>query len=96
MVILLPPPPTHSSLVFQPSPLAFFVFVVLLFCLVMFLLMVHSPDSLSLLRKFSNFVCCNIDRLFCMALVKQLRDDSWVIRAACCHVALVFVIMHIY
>ena len=60
--------------------------------------MVHSPDSLSLLQKILQhfFFCFNIDRLFCMAVVEQLGDDSWVICAACCHVALVFVIMHIY
>ena len=32
-----------------------------------------------------------------MALVEQLGDDSWqVVCAACCHMALVFAIMHIY
>ena len=35
-------------------------------------------------------------RLFCMALVEQLGDDSWsVVCAACCHMALVFAIMHL-
>ena len=35
--------------------------------------------------------------LFCMALVEQLGDDSWsVVCAACCHMALVFAIMHLY
>ena len=30
-----------------------------------------------------------------MALVEQLGDDSWsVVCAACCHMALVFAIMH--
>ena len=32
-----------------------------------------------------------------MALVEQLGDDSWsVVCAACCRVALVFAIMHLY
>ena len=32
-----------------------------------------------------------------MALVEQLRDDSWsVVCAACCHMALVFAVMHLY
>ena len=36
-------------------------------------------------------------RLFCMALVEQLGDDSWsVVCAACCHMELVFAIMHLY
>ena len=35
--------------------------------------------------------------LFCMALVEQLGDDSWsVVCVACCHMALIFVIMHLY
>ena len=32
-----------------------------------------------------------------MAVVEQLGDDSWsVVCAACCHMALVFAIMHLY
>ena len=32
-----------------------------------------------------------------MALVEQLGDDSWwVVCADCCHMALVFAIMHLY
>ena len=32
-----------------------------------------------------------------MALVEQLGDDSWsVVCEACCHMALVFAIMHLY
>ena len=32
-----------------------------------------------------------------MALVEQLGDDSWsVVCAACCRMALVFAIMHLY
>ena len=60
--------------------------------------MVHSPDSLSLLQKMFLFFFFffAVILLFCIAVVEQLGDDSWVISAACCHVALVFVIMHIY
>ena len=37
------------------------------------------------------------DRLFCMAPVQQLREVSWsMVSAACCHMALVFPIMHLY
>ena len=37
------------------------------------------------------------DRLFCMAPVSQLGEDSWsVVCAACCHMTLVFVVMHLY
>ena len=32
-----------------------------------------------------------------MTLVEQLGDDSWwVVCAACCHVALVFVVVYLY
>ena len=32
-----------------------------------------------------------------MALVEQLGDDHWwVVCAACCHMALVFAVMHLY
>ena len=32
-----------------------------------------------------------------MAIVEQLGDDSWwVVCAACCHMVLVFAIMHLY
>ena len=37
------------------------------------------------------------DRLFCMAPVLQLGEDSWsVVCAACCHRTLVFAVMHLY
>ena len=37
------------------------------------------------------------DRLFCMAPVLQLGEVSWsVVCAACCHMTLVFAIMHLY
>ena len=37
------------------------------------------------------------DRLFCMTPVQQLGEVSWsVVCAACCHMALVFAVMHLY
>ena len=37
------------------------------------------------------------DGLFCMAPVWRLGEDSWsVVCAACCHVTLVFAVMHLY
>ena len=63
------------------------------FCLVIFLLMVHSPDFFPRKLKYFSLRV----RLFCMALVEQLGDDSWyVVCAACCHMALVFAVMHLY
>ena len=42
----------------------------------------------------SNYYYCT--RLFCMALVEQLGDDSKLVCAACYHMALVFAIMQVY
>ena len=54
----------------------------------------HSPDFFS--QKTLKYFSLRV-RLFCMALVEQLGDDSWsVVCAACCHMALVFAIMHLY
>ena len=64
------------------------------FCLIIFLLMVPSPDFSfeKTLKQFPLRV-----RLFCMALVEQLGDDSWqVVCAACCLMALAFAIMCLY
>ena len=53
--------------------------------------MVHSPDFFSSKLKYFSLRV----RLFCVALVEQLGDDSWsVVCAACCHMALVFAIKH--
>ena len=64
--------------------------------------MVHSPDFFfqKTLKYFLRV------RLFRMALVEQLEDDSWYLVGgicllfvrprACCHIALVFAIMHLY
>ena len=50
-------------LFFLPNPFA-------LSCFVIFLMMVHSPDF------FPGYFLLRV-RLFCMALVEQLGDDSW-------------------
>ena len=57
--------------------------------------MVHSPDFF-FLQKILKYFSLRV-RLFCMALVEQLGDDSWtVVCAVCCHMALVFAILHLY
>jgi len=71
------PLPGISELPFDSSFLShavFFCLVLFSFCLVIFLLMVHFPDlsPQKTLKYFSLRV-----RLFCMALVEQLGDDSW-------------------
>ena len=64
------------------------------FCLVIFLLMVHSPDFFSL-QKTLKYFSLSV-RLFVWLLLSELGDDSWsVVCAACCHRALVFAIMHL-
>ena len=71
------------------SVLPFFFFF--FFFLLLLLLMVHSLDFFKkTLKHFSLRI-----RLFCMAVVEQLGDDSWqVVCAACCRMALIFAIMH--
>ena len=58
------------------SPLLFFFYLpshlALSVLIVIFLLMVHFPFFQKTLKYFSLRV-----RLFCMALVEQLGDDSW-------------------
>ena len=67
------------------SPLLFFCPVLLLFLCYHFL--ANGPFSGLGSGKLSN-------RLFCVALVEQLGDDSWsVVCEACCHLALVFAII---
>ena len=56
------------SCFFLPSPLA-------LPLLSFFLLKVHSPEFVFFFRKLKYFSLKV--RLFCMALVEQLGDDSW-------------------
>ena len=68
--------------------------VVALFCLVLLpFLSCHFSDFFSRKLKYFSFRV----KLFCMALVEQLGDDSWQgVCAACCRMALVFAIMHLY
>ena len=55
------------------SPLLFFFCCS--FCVVIFLLMVHSPDFF-FLQKTLKYLLLRV-RLFCMALVEQVGYDSW-------------------
>ena len=85
------------AVIWFPFPISSYVFfcLVLLLCLVIFLLislMVHSPDFFP--QKLKYFSLRIRVRLFCMALVEQLGDDSWsVVCAACWYLPLC---MYIY
>ena len=92
----VPPLSEISGLSFDSSflsPLSFFCQVLLLSLSCHFSAngpTFFSPDN-SLI-----FVCYELG-FFCMALVEQLGDDSWkVLCAACCHVVLVFSVMHLF
>ena len=74
------------------SPLLFFCLILLLFVSFFFCMLVHSSDFFP-----ENSPIVFVKRLFCMASVQQLREVSWsVVCAACCHMALVFAVMHLY
>ena len=76
------------------SPLFFFCLVLLLFLYCNFL--ANGPFSKLCSRKLTNVFPLRV-KPFCMALVEQLGDNSWwVVCAACCHMVLVFTIMHLY
>ena len=68
------------------------------FCLILLLFLschfsANGPVSWLFPQKTLKYFSLRI-RLFCMALVEQLGDDSWsVVCAACCHMALVFAII---
>ena len=54
------------------------------------------PFLLNVFQKILQYFSLR-DRLFCMASVKRLGEDSWsVVCAACCHMTLVFAAMHLY
>ena len=54
------------------------------------------PFLLNFFRKILQYFSLR-DRLFCMAPVQRLGEDSWsVVCAACCHMTLVFAVMHLY
>ena len=75
-----------SSLVLLPSPVTLSVLS----------FSACWPFLLSFFQKILQYFSL-IDRLFCMAPVQRLREDSWsVVCAACCHMTLVFAIMHLY
>ena len=63
------------------------------FCLIVFCLLALScklfPENSSIFSLR--------DRLFCMAPVQRLGEDSWsVVCAACCHMTLVYAVKHLY
>ena len=86
-----------SSLVFLPSPLDLSVFFFpancqfscLFFVFVFLFVVVFSLQTI--LHVLLS------DKLFCVALVKQVQeqiDGWWYVCAVCCHMALIFVIIH--
>ena len=75
------------------SPLLFFYLVLLLFLLSF---SACSSIFLNIFQKILQYFSLR-DRHFCMAPVLQLGEDRWsVVCAACCHMALVFAVMHLY
>ena len=71
------------------------------FCLIFFCLLALSsklfPENSSTFFVKRQASCMAPDRLFCMAPVQQLGEVSWsVVCAACCHMTLVFAVMHLY
>ena len=63
------------------------------FCLIIFCLLALS----SKLFPENSSIFSLRDRLFCMAPVQQLGEDSRsVVCAACCHMTLIFAVMHLY
>ena len=93
----VPPSPVLISwLSFDSTLLSpFFIFCeVLLLFLSFFCLLAHSPDCF--LQKSLQYFSLG-DGHFCMAPVWQLGEESWtVVCAACCHMTLVFAVMHLY
>ena len=79
---------TISALVLLPTPTA--LCLVFLFCLQAHSCYFFFPQKI--LQFFSSR-----ERLFCIALVLQLGDDSWWVDCtACRHLTLVFAIIHFY
>ena len=63
------------------------------FCLIIFCLLALSSQ----LFPENSSIFSLRDRLFCMAPVQRLGEDGWsVVCAACCHMTLVFAVMHLY
>ena len=90
-----------SLSLFSSSFFLLLFFLLFSFCLVLLLFLschfsANGPFSCLFFQKTLKYFSLSV-RHFCMALVEQLGDDSWsVVCAACCHVALVFDIMHSY
>ena len=77
------------------------IFPVLFLCLVMLIFLSYLfsacwPILLIFFQKILQHFSLR-DWLFCMASVQQLGGVSWsVVCAACCHMAVVFAVMHLY
>ena len=72
---------TLLSLVLLPSPVTFSA---------------YWPIPKNFFQKILQYFLLG-DQLFCMASVQQLGGVSWlVVCAACCHMTLVFAVMHLY
>ena len=81
----------HSTLL---SPSVFFCLALL--PVLSYLLLPAGPFFQTFIQKILRHFSLR-DRLFCMAPVQQLGDVSWSVEcAACCHMALVFALMHLY
>ena len=90
-----PPLPGISGLSFDStllSPLLFFCLVLLLF--LSYLFSACWPILLNFSQKILQHFSSR-DRLFCMAPVWQLEVSWSVVCAACCHMAMVFAVMHL-
>ena len=73
----------------------FFFCLVLLFFL-SYLFCSFWPILLNFVKKNLQY-CSLTDRRFCTAPVQQLVEVSWsVVCAACCHMVLVFAVIHLY
>ena len=76
-----------------------FLSPVLFLCLVLLPFLSFSacwPVLLNFFQKILQYFSLK-DRLFCMAPLWQLGEISWlVVCAACCHMTLVFAVMHLY
>ena len=76
-----------SCFCFSAQPGYFFCLIFFPACWPILLILFHKIQQYFLLR----------DRLFCTAPVQQLGEVSWsVVCAACCHMAPVFAVMHLY
>ncbi|WP_419598382.1 hypothetical protein [Thiolapillus sp.] len=79
-----------SSVLFFCQVLLLFLFYLFSACCPILLTFFPENSSIFFLKREALF-------FFCMALVWQLGEVSWlVVCAACCHMVLVFAVMHLY